>query len=738
MARYGNTETALKFHRMRLTFAGPLVIVAAAAIALSGRISAQSSERVDFARDIQPLLRANCYGCHNATLSSGNFRLDRRRDSLPNRVGANGARIVPGKSDESRLYQRVSGTQAGLQMPPTGALKPEEIRTIRDWIDQGAEWPDALAGETPSPPQDPVATQLLEAIRHGDRARVAQVLKQTPSAARASGPGGITPLMYAALYRDASSARLLLDAGAEPNSRNDAGATALMWAVDDLQIARMLLERAADPNVRSADGRSALVLAAGRSGAADVVKVLLERGAMVDPETVLVPAADAGDSAIIRMFLDRGAGSGTMPADLAMRSYCADCVKELLPLAKGPALRRALESASRYGDSKGMLMLLENGALPSADALRMAAASEGAPAAGIEALLARGIRDEQALDLAARHGDTPALAALRRVFGKERTLPALTLKKPAVPRSARDAVAVSLPLLQHADTVFLKTAGCISCHNNSLFQMTAAEARKKGFTVDEAEFREQMTRTRAYLESWRERELQDIAIPGRIDTTAYILVGLAAADYPPDAATDALARYVQRRQFADGSWHVASHRPPIESSDIAVTALSVRALQAYAPAPLRAEYARAIQRAAAWLAHAKPTSNEDHVYLVLGLTWAGAKRAAIGKAAQALIARQRADGGWSQIATLSSDAYATGQALTALAQSGALKPTDPVYTRGVRFLLDTQLDDGSWYVRSRAIPIQPYFDSEFPHGTDQFISAAATNWATMALTSAVR
>jgi len=169
-----------------------------------------------------------------------------------------------------------------------------------------------------------------------------------------------------------------------------------------------------------------------------------------------------------------------------------------------------------------------------------------------------------------------------------------------------------------------------------------------------------------------------------------------------------------------------------------VTALSVRALQAYAPVPLKAEYARAIQRAAAWLAHAKPTSNEDHVYLVLGLTWAGAKRAAIGKAAQALIARQRADGGWSQIATLSSDAYATGQALAALAQSGALKPTDPVYTRGVRFLLDTQLDDGSWYVRSRAIPIQPYFDSEFPHGMDQFISAAATNWATMALTLAVR
>jgi N-acyl-D-amino-acid deacylase len=79
-----------------------------------------------------------------------------------------------------------------------------------------------------------------------------------------------------------------------------------------------------------------------------------------------------------------------------------------------------------------------------------------------------------------------------------------------------------------------------------------------------------------------------------------------------------------------------------------------------------------------------------------------------------------------------------GQALTALAESGLIRPDDPVYRKGVRFLLETQLDDGSWHVRSRAIPVQPYFDSEFPHGKDQFISAAATNWATIALTWAVR
>jgi ankyrin repeat protein len=723
---------------MRIALHGLLVVVVAGlAAGLSGRTSAQSSGTIDYARDIQPLLRANCYGCHSAALQNGNFRLDRRRDSMPNRVGANNARIVPGNSAASRLYQRVSGNQAGLQMPPTGALRPEEITTIKTWIDQGAEWPDALSGEAPTPPQDPIADRLLDAIRRGDRKGVDQLVKGRANAARAPGSGGITPLMSAALYRDAASARLLLDRGADPNVRNDAGATALMWAVDDLPITRLLLERGADPNVRSADGRTPLLLAVARAGAVDVVKALLDRGATLDNQ-VLTQAADSGDAAIVRLLIDRGANTGALPFDLAMRSGCADCIELLIAQAGPPALTRALESAARYGDSAAMRRLLARGAEPTVSALVNAAASEEAPLDGVTALLDRGVRSDRALDLALRHGDTAVVAALRKSGAREPAMPVLDLKKPSAPRTVRDAVTVSLPLLQHADVVFLETAGCISCHNNSLFQMTSEVARRKGFRIDEALVRDQMARTRAYLESWRERELQDIPIPGRIDTTAYILAGLAAAQYAPDPATDALARYVQRRQLADGGWRVATHRPPIESSDFAVTALSMRALRAYAPAPFKADYARAIQRGAAWLAGARPKSTEDHVYQVLGLGWAGENDAALRQAASGLVALQRADGGWSQIPSLGSDAYATGQALTALAASGAMKPSDPVYEKGVRFLLGTQLQDGSWYVRTRAVPIQPYFDSEFPHGPDQFVSAAATNWATMALAHAVR
>ena len=85
---------------------------------------------------------------------------------------------------------------------------------------------------------------------------------------------------------------------------------------------------------------------------------------------------------------------------------------------------------------------------------------------------------------------------------------------------------------------------------------------------------------------------------------------------------------------------------------------------------------------------------------------------------------------------MASDAYATGEALYALRVSG-MPPASAVYQRGVTYLLRTQLDDGTWFVRSRAFGFQPYFESGFPHGIDQFISASATAWAAIALAHAL-
>ena len=100
-----------------------------------------------------------------------------------------------------------------------------------------------------------------------------------------------------------------------------------------------------------------------------------------------------------------------------------------------------------------------------------------------------------------------------------------------------------------------------------------------------------------------------------------------------------------------------------------------------------------------------------------------------------LIALQRTDGGWAQTPYLGSDAYATGEVLFTLRELGVPVSNTPM-RRGVAFLLSTQAQDGSWYVKSRAMKIQPYFESGFPYEHDQWISQAGTAWAVTALSAA--
>jgi len=217
----------------------------------------------------------------------------------------------------------------------------------------------------------------------------------------------------------------------------------------------------------------------------------------------------------------------------------------------------------------------------------------------------------------------------------------------------------------------------------------------------------------------------------------YILVGLDAERYKPDLNTDAAAMYLKMHQSPNGQWAypIADTRPPICSEYIGQTALSLRALQVYAPKTDKAAYDRSVQLAASWLATAQTRNNDDRGWRVLGLAWAAKDKAATQKAMRELLATQRADGGWSDIETMESSAYATGKALFAL-QTAGLAPSDAAYKRAVGYLLNTQQEDGSWYVKTRALTFQPYFDAGFPHGFDQWISAAGSSWATMALSQA--
>jgi hypothetical protein len=100
------------------------------------------SKSVDFRREIQPILRDNCYECHAGTTEEGGLNLGIKAKSL--RGGDSEAAILAGKSKESLLIQLVSGVDEDRLMPPEGnkPLTERQISLLRTWVDQGAKWPD--------------------------------------------------------------------------------------------------------------------------------------------------------------------------------------------------------------------------------------------------------------------------------------------------------------------------------------------------------------------------------------------------------------------------------------------------------------------------------------------------------------------------------------------------------------------------------------------------------------------
>jgi len=297
----------------------------------------------------------------------------------------------------------------------------------------------------------------------------------------------------------------------------------------------------------------------------------------------------------------------------------------------------------------------------------------------------------------------------------------------------RGAVRKALPLIQQGAAGHIRQKSCFACHNQAIPVLAMVTSGLRGFETRTEDVQKQLVFIADFLEKNRKNYREGKGQGGAADTAGYALWTLAVGGWKPDDTTAAVAEYLLLCQKDRDHWRSNAQRPPTEASPFTTTYVSLRGLQAYGTADQKERIEKRFATVRDWLVKTPGRDTEDRVFRLRGLQLTGASAEAIASAADDLRKSQRTDGGWSQTREMDADAYATGTALVALHEVGNLPTTDAVYQRGLQFLLRTQLEDGSWYVKSRSRPFQTYYETGFPHGKDQFISSVASSWAATAL-----
>jgi hypothetical protein len=273
---------------------------------------------------------------------------------------------------------------------------------------------------------------------------------------------------------------------------------------------------------------------------------------------------------------------------------------------------------------------------------------------------------------------------------------------------------------------------CTSCHHAALAILAMREAKQRGHAVDERVLTE-LTKWVAESGDGKFGMARPASAPKAASPKAVYFALALGSDPRPDSAAQKglkqLLKTVASEQTENGSWSTwPETRPPIfGSSDESLTLLATLAVLPVAAAG--DEAAKAVRdKAIHWLAETRTDDDPQSIALRLVL-WIRLQRPE--KEWQPLVqrikGRQNADGGWGQNKEMASDAWATGQALYALAHSG-VKSEDPAIRRGHAFLIRSQLADGSWPMTSR--PTKPGGEgskSRIP------ITGAGSAWAVLGL-----
>ena len=599
---------------------------------------------------------------------------------------------------------------------------------------------------------------LFAAIQRGAVADVERLLAggSSPDSVNAEG----TPaLMAATLFADADMVKLLLDRKVDPNRTDAAGATALMWAVPDVEKVRLLLAAGANVNAQSKTGRTALLVAAAYPRTVAVLRLLVERGADVRSQdgsgtTALALAVRSADIDVVRFLVEQGLD----PKSLSPAAFRAALARRdrattdfLMSNGPGPAPDTVITAAVWHSAAvvdrwiaRGADVNARNAPQYGRTALLTAVTSEAAGADTVKLLLERGsdpnVRTtdgESPLDWAIYKGDRAKIQVLEQHGATRGNGPRRAAISPPAEGGIGDpriSLTRSVARVLEVAPSFRERTGCISCHHNALPAMAAATVERTGIAIDAVRARDNLDDILAHFRTNAPRVmLGDPAVGGEALTAGYSLLALAAARHPADTVTATITHWLIARQMPDGSWlGNGVSRPPSEYSTISHTAIAAGGLVAY-PLPGRsAQITETLRRAREWLVAAEPTSAEERAMRLMGLVWTAAPRPRIDAAVQAIRDAQESGGGWSQFGRTEADAYATGLSLYALHVAG-IPTSDQTYRRGVAFLLGTQYQDGTWLVKTHSFPLQQYFESGFPFGRHQWISTAGTSWAALAI-----
>lgn len=167
----------------------PAGLAAAAMVLSSVTVIGQAPGKVNFDREVRPILSNNCFRCHGPDVSSrvGGFRLDLREEATKPQV--QGTPIVPGDPDHSELIERINSRDSGSVMPPVYAhseLTAAQKDTMRRWIAEGATYASHWSYQPVVRPAVPAtADKVANPIDAFIRARLEKEgLKPSPEADR--------------------------------------------------------------------------------------------------------------------------------------------------------------------------------------------------------------------------------------------------------------------------------------------------------------------------------------------------------------------------------------------------------------------------------------------------------------------------------------------------------------------------------------------------------------------------